>query len=181
MSEKAYKTGILVGRFQILHKGHGDMIRKAQQICEHIDIFVGSSQESGTLKNPLSFEMRKDLLAQVFPRAGIFPLPDIGVGNTYAWGDYVVGKVVDCTGGLPDLLVSGVESRRNSWLDDKWNIAQLFVPKTIDISATRMIQFMLDDDRASWEQYIEPGIAGRYEEIRNFVAASRNNLNTDSI
>ena len=55
MNKKPYKLGVLVGRFQTFHTGHEEIIRKAIELCEQVWIFVGSSQESGTLKNPFSY------------------------------------------------------------------------------------------------------------------------------
>ena len=181
MENKAFELGIIVGRFQVLHKGHGYMIRKALQTCSEVAVFIGSSQESGTLKNPLSYELRADLLRTAIPDVKTYPLPDIGVGNNNKWGDYVLENAECQCGSLPDLIVSGFESRRAEWIDEKWKIAELSVPKIIDISATQMIKYMIDDERYKWEQYIEPGIADRYDEIRKYVLASRNNIETMSI
>ena len=50
-------------------------------------------------------------------RVGVYPLPDIGVGNTAAWGDYVLENVMQRFGRMPDLLVSGKETRRLDWFD----------------------------------------------------------------
>ncbi|MCF0229524.1 MAG: hypothetical protein HUJ76_07545, partial [Parasporobacterium sp.] len=153
----------------------------AMALCENTAVLVGSSQESGTLKNPLTYEKRKEFLSKVFPGLAVYPLPDIGVGNTGKWGDYVLENAVNYCGCLPDLVVSGHESRRTSWINEEWNIAELFVPKFIDISATGMIEFIINDDRKSWEEYIEPALTDEYDYIRKQVAASRNNLDTRSI
>ena len=51
---KPYNSGIIVGRFQTFHNGHKDMIDRAVELCEEVGIFIGSSQESGTFKNPVT-------------------------------------------------------------------------------------------------------------------------------
>ena len=115
MKDKAFKLGIVVGRFQTFHTGHLDMIDKACAVCDRVGIFVGSSQESGTLKNPFTFEARRAMLQKVFgSRVQIYPLPDIGVGNNAKWGDYVLQNVRRRFGRAPDLLVSGKEDRRQN-------------------------------------------------------------------
>jgi bifunctional NMN adenylyltransferase/nudix hydrolase len=179
--KKPFKLGILVGRFQVLHKGHSDMVRRAIELCERVALFVGSSQESGTLKNPLTYETRKSILLTAFADIEIYPLPDIGVGNNCAWGEYVLKNVIEKCGEYPDLFVSGKESRRTSWIDDDWNIAELYVPKSIDISATKMIQFVIEDNKEEFERYIEPSIKARYDDIRKAVIASQDKLDTQSI
>lgn len=184
MDEKAFHLGILVGRFQVLHSGHEQMIQTALTLCDRVGIFVGSSQESGTAKNPFSFEERKQLLTNIFGSSiEIYPLPDIGVGNTSAWGDYVLQHVQQRFGCMPDLLVSGKESRRLDWFDSVAGvrIAELYIPKTIDISASQMRQLLIDDDYAVWAQYTNEKNHGMYALLRSAVLASKDNMQTQSI
>ena len=94
------------------------MVNTALQLCEQVGIFVGSSQEALTSKNPFSYEIREELLHAVFGDAiRVYPLPDIGVGNNSRWGEYVLRNVLERFGMMPDLLVSGKESRRLDWFD----------------------------------------------------------------
>jgi len=174
-----YDLGVIVGRFQILHKGHSAIISRAFELCENVAIFVGSSQESGTYKNPFTFEERKEFLLAAFPNLQIYPLPDIGVGNCLAWGDYVIENVVKSCGKAPDVFISGREERRTSWFGE--NTAEVSIPKTIDISATKMKQFIIDDDRESWDEYVEPAIANRYEYMRGIILKSKDVLETRSL
>lgn len=66
MTDKPYRLALIVGRFQMLHNGHRDMISLACRMSERVCILVGSSQEAGTQKNPLSYEERKEMLSRVF-------------------------------------------------------------------------------------------------------------------
>ncbi len=184
MNNKPYRLGILVGRFQTLHSGHTDMINRAIELCDKVGIFVGSSNESGTSKNPFSYETREDMLKTVFGNEVFaFPLPDIGVGNNSTWGDYVLKNVVDRFGEMPDLLVSGKEARRVSWFDsvDGASIAELYIPKTIEISATEMRDFLINDDCESWKKYTDSKLWGKYEKLRQEVLLSKDNSETHSI
>lgn len=182
--EKPFSLGILVGRFQTLHSGHEQMIRTALQLCGRVGIFVGSSQESGTAKNPFSYETRERLLRLLFEnQVDIFPLPDIGVGNNGTWGEYVLKNVAQRYGCAPDLLVSGKELRRVSWFDGIGGvrISELYIPKTIDISASQMRSFFLEDDRESWQRYTNPVLWAEYEQLRQFVLDSQDNGETASL
>ena len=92
-----------------------------------------------TSTNPFPYEIRRQLLRNLFGDAvEIYPLPDIGVGNTAAWGDYVLENVMQRFGRMPDLLVSGKETRRLDWFDSVAGvrIAELYIPKTVEISAS---------------------------------------------
>lgn len=184
METKAYRLGILVGRFQVLHAGHESMIEKALELCDRVAVFIGSSQESGTNKNPFSYEEREAMLRTVFSdRIEVYPLPDIGVGNNAAWGEYVLQNVLDHCGALPDLLISGKEERRIDWFDGEAgrHIAELCVPKTIDISATEMKAMLLRDDRETWEKFVNPKLRDMYDTLRRSVLRSAGNLHTDSL
>ena len=113
----------------------------------------------------------------------IYPLPDIGVGNTAAWGDYVLQNVRTRFGCLPDLLVSGKESRRLDWFDSVQGvrIAELYIPKTIAISASQMRIFLIEDDRARWEHYVSPENHAMYPILREMALASQAHSETESI
>ena len=182
MKEKVYSLGVIVGRFQVLHLGHVDMINQAIELCDQVGIFIGSSQESGTLKNPYAYEKRKELLQILFgDKIKIYPLPDIGVGNVPLWGDYVIKNVVEQFGRKPDAFISGEESRRQSWLDDYPGIHEVYVPKTIDISATKMIQFLINDEESEWQKYIDSKLYSQYAELRELALKSQANLETSSL
>lgn len=184
MGNKPFTLGIMVGRFQTLHSGHEFMIDKAIELCDEVGIFVGSSQESGTNKNPFSYELRKELLETIYGDSiKIYPLSDIGVGNTSKWGDYVLQNVLDRFGKYPDLIVSGRESRRVDWLsgDIGKTIAEIYVPKTIEISASQMRDFFVENNFDEWKKYTNPKYWDKYETLRKIVLESMNNTETESI
>ena len=185
MQLRPYRLGILVGRFQALHLGHQEMIQTAVDLCDEVGIFLGSSQESRTIKNPFTWEERKRILKTVFPQdsVSVYPLPDIFIGNTSRWGEYVLDNVRKYFGMLPDLLISGKEIRRISWFDgmNGVSIAELYIPKSIDISASEMREFFLNDDRASWERYTDPVLYPMYEKLREIVVSCKDNTESESI
>lgn len=183
-TNRPFPLGILLGRFQTLHKGHVDMIERALAVCDRVGIFVGSAQESGTSKNPFSFELRKQMLERVFgDRIAVLPLKDIGVGNNSTWGDYVLDNAEKVFGRLPDLFISGKENRRTEWLmsDRGVKIAELIIPKTIEISATVMRQFLIDGEKEAWQQYAPEEIWPMFDILREAVLLSKGNNETQSI
>ena len=184
MSGKAYSLGLLVGRFQTVHLGHGQMIARAIELCSRVGIFVGSSQESGTERNPFPYEVREGLLKKLFGDGiEVYPLPDIGVGNNAEWGKYVLAAARERFGEIPDLFVTGRETRRIDWFDcpEGAGMSQLYVPKTIEISASAMREFLIGNDRASWERFTAPALWEEYDRLRALALASAGNTETDSI
>ena len=184
MQEKPYRLGLLVGRFQMLHLGHEQMIRASLRLCDETLLLIGSSQEEGTAKNPFSFEQRAAMLRAVFGSSVLIaPLPDIGVGNNALWGEYVLETAEKAAGRLPDLFVSGRESRRTEWFGGPRGsgITELYLPKAIPVSASLLRGYLMDDDRAAWENLTSPGLHPLYESLRSTVLKASANTETRSI
>ena len=181
---KPYKLGITVGRFQVFHNGHKSMIDKAVELCGRVGVFIGSSQESGTNKNPFSYEMRESVIRKIYKEeVEIYPLPDIGVGNNSKWGDYVIENVISRFGESPDLLISGKEERRLGWFDsvEGLSIAELYIPKTINISAAEMRKMVLENDFETWKTFCDERLWDSFPKMREVILASCENEETSSI
>lgn len=185
MTQYPFNTGLIVGRFQIFHNGHKQMVQTALNSCERVLIFIGSSQEENTQKNPFAYSKRSYIIQSVFTqqikegRLLIHPLPDIGVGNNSQWGDYVLTQARETYYFNPELLISGKEERRTGWFDT--SIAELFVPKSIAVSATRIREAMLRDDKEFWHQFTPSVLWNEYDKLRETLVAAQANQATASI
>ena len=181
---KPFALALLVGRFQPFHAGHGAMVRTALALAENVGVLIGSSQESGTVKNPFSWETRAGLIRKIFGDAVMLaPLADIGVGNTAKWGEYVLRSAEESFGRLPDLLVSGKEKRRIDWFDNApgARVAELYIPKSIEISASQMREYFLQNDFESWKRFMDPVLWGEFGPLRACVLAARGHNETQSV
>ena len=188
MTARAFNTGLIVGRFQIFHIGHERMVRTALKLCRTVLLLVGSSQEARTATNPLSYAERREMIGTVFARevaAGrlrIEPLPDLGVGNVPAWGQYVLNTAVSFLGTAPELLVSGKEVRRVNWFDAaNAQLAELYVPKTVEISASQLRELLLGDAPECCREFIPEKLWPRLAAYRDVILASRDNNETASV
>lgn len=161
METKRFKLGFMVGRMQPIHKGHQQLIDFALELCDKFIILLGSSNESGTEANPLSFEERKSLIQKIYGnKIEVYPLVDIGIGYTNEWNNYLVNTVkFHCNGEVPDFYIGGVEEGRSECLSNYPNITTLYVSRDkIKVSGTqvrevsRRIHSISDDKalRASW-------------------------------
>ena len=181
---KDFSNALLLGRFQTLHKGHEMMIDTALRASDNVVVFIGSAQEARTSKNPFSYDERKMMLEAIYgSKIIIEPLNDIGVGNVPAWGDYVLNSYEERHHVLPDLIVSGEENRRTSWLDEKYSdeITEIFIPKTIDISASSLRAMILKKDFESWSKYVNPKLHQYFDFYENIISLSQKNTKTASL
>ena len=182
--KKPYELGIIVGRFQVFHTGHEQLINKAIELCDTVGVFIGSSQESGTIKNPFSYKTRKKILKKVFgDDIIIYPLPDSGIGNVSKWGEYVYKNVVKYFSRPPELLISGKEEKRLNWFDSVigLSVAELYIPKIIDISATEMRKHFPENEIDEWKKYTNPKLWDYYRDLQKIIIDSQNNTETESM
>ncbi|MBO4860921.1 MAG: adenylyltransferase/cytidyltransferase family protein [Clostridia bacterium] len=182
--KKPFELGFAVGRFQTFHNGHKDMIDKALAVCSRFAVFIGSSQECGTEKNPFSYEIRAEFFRRIYgEKISVFPLPDIGAGNNCAWGEYVLDTAIERLGSMPDLFVTGKEERRAEWLSGEKgkNVTELVVPKTVDVSAARMRELFICDDHETWKSYSDKRLWELYPVLRRIVLGCRGVTDTSSI
>lgn len=82
---------VVIGRFSGLHAGHLVLIRKALSLAPSTLILVGSSHSARTIKNPFSYEERRDMIlnsldAEERSRVVIWPLVD----NLYSDDDWML-------------------------------------------------------------------------------------------
>jgi bifunctional NMN adenylyltransferase/nudix hydrolase len=64
---KKYKLAVFIGRFQPLHDGHLTVIKKALEEAEQLLVIVGSCYGPRTLRNPFTYDERKDLIVSAVP------------------------------------------------------------------------------------------------------------------
>lgn len=181
---KKYKCGLYIGRFQPLHIGHESIIRKMLKECDQVIIVVGSAQESGTERNPFTFEQRADLITNVFyqyviaGRMSVIPLRDrVNPSNDASWGDYVFQNVWDIIHRVPDVVYEGEENERSTWYDNL-NVEVVHVPRTnIPVSATELREGLAGSvsQILTMEPMVPAAIRYRMKEMREVILNARQN------
>ncbi len=87
--------GLVIGRFQPLHKGHEALIRAAIEDCVHVTVGIGSSTAKQSPTNPFSYEERAAMIKAVFgDSVDVVAIPDIHDPPNYA------SHVIDITGSI---------------------------------------------------------------------------------
>lgn len=174
ISDRAYDTGLLVGRFQTFHKGHQKLVETGLLLCDRLLVLVGSAQECGTERNPLNIETRIQMIKAVFPteRVMIYALSDLSNENDIRpeWGRYLLQNVDRYIYKAPELMIYGNDESRSRWFDteDIKDTSEFIVNRgALPISATMLREMMVRDDRKAWMRWVDPKLHKMYDRLRN--------------
>lgn len=66
MNLKPYDFSVFIGRFQPLHIGHEQIIRRALERSSQVIVLIGSANEAVSIKNPWSADQRRHFIESVF-------------------------------------------------------------------------------------------------------------------
>lgn len=169
---KQYKLGLVLGRFQGLHAGHEAVIRRALSVCERVMVFIGSADKAGTVHNPFPVALRQAMLESVFAkevaegRILLYPLPDLGVGNVPAWGEYVLENARKCCG-MPDCMVYGDEDKCRTWFPNHPEIEFVSLDRAdIGINGTKLRALILAGDEETFGRFVDPAVKPYFAEMK---------------
>ncbi len=101
------KVGVILARFQPIHNGHLELIKKAAEENDRVIILIGSADKVNK-RNPIPCTIRYDLVAEVLnhylspahqEKITICELNDLTdeTDNSHDWGFYLYSKVVTLT------------------------------------------------------------------------------------
>ena len=144
---KKFKLGFMVGRFQMLHKGHESLINEGLELCDRFVVLLGNAEESRTKNNPFTFEERKEMIKMIYGnKVEVYPIISIGIGYVPAWGNYIMNTIKFYCGDYPDFVLRGSDDGRNDWIDnDKYSqlTEHIVSRKIVPFSATQVRQALL--------------------------------------
>ncbi len=128
--------GLFVGRFQPFHLGHlHDIVLISKQVDE-IKIVIGSSQESGTEKNPFTYEERVDMIKKTlknyYINYEIFGFED--VPSDTIWVSNVIAVI------QPDIVYTGNKRIKKLFEDKRFKVRHL--PRIDNLSGTHIRAYM---------------------------------------
>jgi len=158
---KRYKRVVLIGRFQPVHKGHLANFLQALDIADKVIIFVGSSFQPQTPKNPFTYDERKDMIQEsIFESIGpytgrgndvsVYPLRDFKYSNN-SWISEVQRLVKNDSPDISDsdIAIMGYDKDETSWYNHafpEWHFVPLngfveFGSNPIDATKIRELYF----------------------------------------
>lgn len=175
---RTYDTGLVLGRFQMLHNGHVRMIRAALDLCDRVVVYIGSADKHGTERNPFPYNVRRDMLELTFreevvnDRLVVAPLSDLGAGDNPVWGKYVIDSFTKDFGKAPDLYITGCEKERPSWFTDEIapNMDELRLSRHVnEISASQCREYLRKTDPKSWRASVPSQIHYLFDAYKMYV------------
>ena len=156
------KVGILIGRFQPLHKGHVNAIEYARNNSERLFVIVGSAEKSNQERNPFSFEERKRMIGlalkgkKLQDNISIVPIND--ARNHTEWI-----KSIKNTIGEYNLIFTNDELTEKLFKEDGAEVLNVPLQDRNELSATE-VRKRLELDK-EWESLVTPEIAQYLKEI----------------
>ena len=158
MNVKEHDVGLICGRFQTFHLGHERLVNAGLKLCDRVVIMIGSSQESGTERNPFNITTREKMIRTVYgndERLLIYGIPDLTNENDIRpeWGRYLLDHVDQHVFKAPELMIYGNDEARSKWFDPKdiINTSEYIINRgKLNISATMVREAMMLDDRRKW-------------------------------
>lgn len=174
MNVKEHDVGLICGRFQTFHLGHERLVNVGLKLCDRVVIMIGSSQESGTERNPFNVTTREKMIRTVCgndERLLIYGIPDLTNENDIRpeWGRYLLDHVDQHVFKAPELMIYGNDEARSKWFDPKdiINTSEYIINRgKLNISATMVREAMMLDDRRKWMEMVNPRLHKMYDELR---------------
>ncbi len=159
MKAKPSNIALFIGRFQPFHNAHLVNIKNILKKNGSLIIGIGSSQESSTLKNPFSYNERKQMISNALKKekirdCRIYPIPDLYEDKK--WVSHIVDNLPDF-----DVFYSG-----NVWtlrcLKKHGHKARK-ISIIRGISSTKIRKMIAFGE--NWENLVPQAVAGYIKEI----------------
>lgn len=177
MQDKIFDNGIIVGRMQHIHKGHEKLINIGLSLCNKLLLFLGSANSEVSSKNPYSYEYRKYLIEKIYKdeiengRLIICPLNDLedSTSLTPEWGEYVLNNAKEVLGKSPNCIIYGKDKDIFKCFSKETvkKLSEVYVDRnSLLISATKMREFLKEDNYDEWKKYANEKIYDEYKNLR---------------
>lgn len=158
---------VVIGRFQILQRGHGTLLKAALALAPKVLVVVGSAYRARDAHNPFTWEERKQqfeavLSAEDRQRVEFLPVRDYY--DDQRWGDAVRAGLERVAGrGAKVTLVGFKKDRTSSYLNAFPGWALHEVEPELDISASDLRRVYFETNKISAAltiigNYVESGV-----------------------
>ena len=156
------QVGILVGRFQPVHRGHVQAIEFALENSNKLFVVVGSAEKSNQKRNPFTFEERKKMIElainekELQDNISIIPIND--ANNHTEWISSIKNTI-----GEYNLIFTNDELTEKLFKKDETRVINVPLLDRNILSATE-VRKRLELDK-EWKSLVIPEIANYLTEI----------------
>jgi len=149
------QTGLMVGRFQPLHRGHTKSINVMVQDCETAIVCLGSAQKKREKHDPWTVEERMQMLKNVYgDRIKIVPLNDIGAANPDQWVSYIFDKLKKLGMKEPTDYYTGSEFDASWYEKHFWRGLHILDREKSSVPAATEIRMSLELRNNIWRKWV---------------------------
>lgn len=149
---ESIKTGVLIGRFQPLHEGHKNLIKKAAENCDRLIILLGSANKPRSIKNPWTYQERRNKVYDFIGSQIIAGVPGFKAGkfvcfpvndHRYSDSQWVQDVLATVNAPADEVILFGHDKKGNDYLKyfPQWKYQEL--GGQTDVCATDIRKTML--------------------------------------
>ena len=163
----------MVGRFQHIHKGHEKLINEGLKLCDTFLILYISNKKKD-INNPFSDEYKLNLIniiyeKEITSKRLIVKCIDNNLKYDHTYGEYIIKYIQKEFKMFPNLVVYGSDKDITKCFSNEIinNINQVKVDRNkINISATKLRKYIIEDDYENWKKYVNKKIYKEYIKLK---------------
>ncbi|MGF6770753.1 bifunctional NMN adenylyltransferase/nudix hydrolase [Paraburkholderia sp. GAS199] len=162
-SIRRFDATVFIGRFQPPHRGHLQVLRQALASASQVCILIGSTDKPRTIKDPFSFDERREMLASMLSeeeraRITIAAVQDSTYNDNdwLRWTQDAVAAQLGETAGRKIALIGHEKDASSYYLRmfPQWELIE--ADATEDISATEIREQLFAERSNSFVQWAVP-------------------------
>ncbi len=141
-----YTLAVVIGRFQIPHQAHIELIEFAATQADHVLVIIGSVNQPRTIKNPFTYAERSQMLldAVCCPDQLILRGLEDRIYNDTHWSNSVRSMVTVLSRGGSVALIGHHKDASSFYLDLFPEYALVEFPPVRDLSSTQLRQQLFE-------------------------------------
>lgn len=171
------KLGLVIGRFQPLHKGHISLINQALLDNDKVLVLIGSSNKLRDFKNPFTADERVMFISGIYenePDLSIQTIKDFDTDDE--WVQEVTARALGIQEDPTNVSIYCNPK------DEEWYRSNFLFPvvtvKTVDISATKIRQWWYQQDYFSWDKFVPVNVLEAMDAFADFQVMQKEYIYT---
>jgi bifunctional NMN adenylyltransferase/nudix hydrolase len=157
---KEFQHSLILGRFQPFHLGHLDLVKKGLEVSDQVIIMIGSKDCSPNIKNPFTFEQRKEMIQSCLSQDELCRIVILGVRDYhYSESQWLVDIQNQLSKYIEDgdskVIIGNVKDSSSYYLKyfpaPEWDFLPHFNDKSINDTDVR-VKLFGDHNSAYWQK-----------------------------